>query len=181
MIKHAGRSADAAKLAPVTLDGVTNRVRFRTGTIVAAMAGLLLGLVGLSMLYPGTTPRREPPGSSPTTTAPASPFDSSAFEKFWASEAVPPSIKDPLRSADWNGIALVAHTKIYPDADAFEPAKKICGALSAFWLTTGDGMFRPVQILDSNHEVRSRRRCHDPEDYDRGNCAICLGLVPVAG
>lgn len=101
---------------------------------------------------PSQAPPTQPP--TPTTTQPADgPFDRAVFDEYWTGGSVPPSVQASVVSVHWSGVALVAETSIVPDGDAETAARSVCSALSAFWLTTGDGVFRPVQVVGTDGGV----------------------------
>lgn len=102
---------------------------------------------------PSQAPPTQPP--TPTTTQPPAdgPFDRAVFDEYWTGGSVPPSVQASVVSVHWSGVALVAETSIVPDGDAETAARSVCSALSAFWLTTGDGVFRPVQVVGTDGGV----------------------------
>lgn len=98
--------------------------------------------------------------SAPAATqppAPASPFDRAAFDAYWAGPVVRDEYRAMVKSVDWSGGVLVAHTSLFADSDAVEPAKAICVALSMFWAGTPQG-FEPVRVVDRVDEVLVSRR-----------------------
>lgn len=95
-------------------------------------------------------------GSTPPPDLP-DPFDQAAFDTYWAGNASD-NVQGYVTSVDWDGTALTAHTKLYADSDAVQPAKDICTALGGFWLGQD---FHPVRVLDGADQILVSRHTRD--------------------
>jgi hypothetical protein len=93
------------------------------------------------------------PASRPPAPAPVANVDVSDLPAFWELQYSKASWY-PLSSVpSWDGNVLTAKTTLVADADAVEPAKSICVAMSMYWLQSKDGQFRSVRVVDQAGQV----------------------------
>jgi hypothetical protein len=83
------------------------------------------------------------------------PFDQAAFNTWWNDPGILPITRQHVTAVDWNSGILVAHTSLFADGDAVEPALKICQALAAYSADKPD--FYPVQVMDRGDLILTSR------------------------
>ena len=124
-----------------------------TNPRILAIAGAAVGIIVLAIagsLLPGA------PAAESTTQPPAT-VDQRVLDLWWKDGSVPASVMAITDSVRWDGVALVAQTRIVANASAAtSAAKAVCMALSAYGLTHGG--FLPVQVVGADGGVLVSRR-----------------------
>lgn len=112
--------------------------------LIGAFA-LLAVFTAFVFWYPsrsGSSSKAEPPPRRQAVTVDQA--DVAAFWNEWYSLA---SWYSSTATPMWDGSALVANTKLFPDEDAREPSLSICRAMMMYWVAR-DRDVQPVRVLD---------------------------------
>lgn len=129
---------------------VQPRRKSRAPLIVITVAVSLLALCGgVAFIALAVSPVGS---STPDAGAPKpAVFDQAAFDTYWAANASD-GVQELVKSVDWSGSVLTAHTDLQAAAAAVEPATAACAALSGYWVSAGVD-FHSVRVVDGADQV----------------------------
>jgi len=124
------------------------------------IAGVVAGVLAVGLLLGAVVPGLR--GTKPADQVGSAPFDRADFDAYW--NTVIPETRGLVTSIDFDGQALTAHTRLVADADAVDPAMKICTALALYWPQAHQDP-HGVRVFDQAQQILTSRyvtddRCH---------------------
>lgn len=131
---------------------------------LAGLAGIALfaGFMAVAMTQSSgppddpNAPYNYHPGGPAAPAATTAGFSQAEFDAYWQQWAHT-SWGSLVTKIEQDGYGVTAHTKLFPDADARQPALSICGAISSFWAAPDRAQAPAVRVLDQADNILASR------------------------